>query len=69
MAKGRRPVIASEASAAVVGVASEASAAERRRWRAKRDLFLLFGGHFFRSQKIVKHYLSRHSEVNFLVIY
>ena len=69
MAKARRPVIASEARAAVVGAASEASVAERRRWRAKRDLFLLFGIIFLALRKIVKHYLSRHFEVNFLVIY
>ena len=46
--------MASEASAAVVGVASEASAAERRRWRAKKDLFETIASFFFALRKSLK---------------
>jgi hypothetical protein len=54
VAKGRRPVMVSEASAAVVGLASEASAAKRRHCQAKKDLFETIASFFFALRKSLK---------------
>ena len=68
-ATGRRPVLRRAKRVRV----SEVAVGERNECGGERsefrDLFKTFLDPFFSRPKIIKHYLSRHSEGNFLVIY